>query len=167
MEIERTVTLNAPSEQVWDLLAHRFHEVGQWAAAINQSSALSTQIGPAGVADRVCDTPDGVFKERVTAFDEQDRSFSYQAYEGLPGFVRQGGNTWRVRDLGSGRSEVHMHMKFDLKPVANLLMGWMLERQMAKAADGVLADLEVYLESGQVSARKRAAQAKYRAKRAA
>lgn len=166
MEIERTVTLNAPSEQVWDLLARRFHAVGEWASVINASSALSTRNGPTKVADRVCDTPDGIFKEQMTRFDEDRRTFSYLAYEGLPGFVRQGGNTWSVRELGSGRSEVHMHMKFDLNPIADVLMGWMMKRQMAKAADSVLDDLKVYAETGKVSERKRNALAKYHAKQA-
>lgn len=164
MEIERTITLNAPSDQVWDLLANRFHEVGDWASIINKSDALSTQTGTAGVADRVCDTPDGIFKEQVTNFDEQRRTFSYLAYEGLPGFVREGGNTWTVRELSGGKSEVHMKMRFDLNPVANALMGWMLKRQMSKAADGVVDDLKVFAETGTISDRKRAALAKYNAK---
>lgn len=166
MEIARTITINAPADHVWDLLANRFHHVGQWASIINESKALATTTGQAGVADRVCDTPDGVFKEQMTAFDEERRTFSYLAYEGLPGFVREGGNNWGVRDLGNGKTEVNMRMRFDLNPVANVLMGWMLKRQMSKAGEGVLDDLKVFAETGKVSERKLAAQAKHQARRA-
>lgn len=166
MEIARSVTINAPAADVWDLLANRFHEVAQWASIINESDALSTTTGNAGIADRVCDTPDGVFKEQMTSFDEERRTFSYLAYEGLPGFVREGGNTWGVRDIGGGKSEVNMRMKFDLNPIADVLMGWMLKRQMSKAGEGVLDDLKVFMESGSVSERKRVAQAKHEARRA-
>lgn len=164
MELTRQISLHAPVDSVWDLLAHRFHEVGLWATAINESGALPTTTGDTGVADRVCDTPDGVFKERMVSFDEATRTFSYLAYEGLPGFVREGGNTWRVRDLGNGKTEVSMHMKFDLNPVAEVLMGWMLKRQMGKAADSVLDDLKVYAETGKVSDRKRLALDEHNAK---
>ena len=166
MKIQRTITLDASSEHVWHILANRFHDVGEWATIINVSERLKTQTGGAGVADRVCDTPDGIFKEQVTSFDEQARTFSYVAYEGLPGFVRKGGNTWGVRAVGRGKTEVHMCMEFDLNPIADVLMGWMLKRQMGKAADGVLADLKVYAETGEVSESKRAALAKH-AKKAA
>lgn len=164
MELIRRISLQAPIDSVWDLLARRFHEVGVWAAAIDKSGALNVTTGSAGIADRVCDTPDGVFKEQMVSFDETMRTFSYLAYEGLPGFVRRGGSTWRVRDLGGGKTEVSMHMKFLLSPVAEVLMGWMLKRQMGKAADSVLEDLKVYAETGKISDRKRAALDKYNAK---
>lgn len=167
MEIARHITIQASPDHVWDLLANRFHAVGDWASIINHSEALNLQSGGTGVADRLCDTPDGVFKEQVTRFDEARRTFSYLVYQGLPGFVREGGNTWQVRDLGRGKTEVSMRMRFELNPVADLLMGWMLKRQMSKAADGVAEDLRIYAETGRVSERKRAARAKYDAKRAA
>ncbi|MEM9697151.1 MAG: SRPBCC family protein, partial [Myxococcota bacterium] len=85
------------------------------------------------------------------------RIIAYTAYEGLPGFVREGGNTWRVVDLGD-ETEVRMNMRFDLNPVADLFMGWMLKRQMGKAATDVLADLKAYVETGRVSQAKRIAQ---------
>lgn len=167
MDIQRNITINAPADQVWDLLANRFHDVGTWASIIGESTALSTQNLATGIADRVCDTPDGVFKEQMTRFDEQARTFAYVAYEGLPGFVREGGNSWGVRDIGDGKTEVSMHMKFDLNPIAAALMGWMMKRQMTKAGEGVLDDLKVYVETGKVSERKAAAMAKFRAKKAA
>lgn len=167
MQIQRSITIQAPSEAIWDLLANRFHEVGTWASIINESGALPSQNQHTGIADRMCNTPDGVFKEQMTAFDEEQRTFSYLAYEGLPGFVREGGNTWRVRDIGRGKTEVSMHMKFDLNPVAEALMGWMMKRQMTKAGEAVLDDLKIYAESGQISQRKREALARFAKKRAA
>ena len=151
IEIERTISIAAPVDHVWDILANRFHEVGTWAAAIDVSGALPRSSGGTSKNDRVCDTPQGIFKERLTAFDEQARTFAYVAYEGLPGFVIEGGNTWWVKSLSNDRTEVKFRIKFDLKPVAGALMGWMLKRQMSKAADGVAADLKVYAETGKVS----------------
>ncbi len=119
------------------------------------------------MADRFCDTADGVVKQRMTSFDEEARSFSYLGYEGLPAIVREGGNAWSVRDIGGGKTEVSMQLKFDLHPIAEALMGWMMKRSMTKAGEGVLDDLKVYLETGRVSARKSAALAKFEKKRAA
>ena len=167
MEIERTITINAPADQVWDLLGNRFHEVGTWASVIDTSEPLSRKTGSAGVDDRVCETPQGVFKEQVTSFDEENRTFAYIAYEGLPGFVREGGNTWWVKDLGPDRTEVRFRMKFDLNPIANVLMGWMLKRNMTRAADDISNDLKVFAETGQLSPAKLAANARLARKRAA
>lgn len=161
MDIERSITIHAPAEHVWDILATRFHEVGSWASMIDTSDALGVTSGPAGVADRVCNTPQGVFKEKVTHFDAQARSFAYQAYEGLPGFVREGGNTWWVEELGGGQTKVSFRMRFDLRPVANVLMGWMLQRNMGRLADDVAADLKAYAETGRVSEAKTKAIAKH------
>lgn len=167
MEIERTITINAPVDRVWDLLGTRFHEVGSWASVIDASQALDRKTGGTPVADRVCETPQGVFKEHVTAFDADKRTFSYVAYQGLPGFVREGGNTWSVRDLGGDRTEVHFRMKFDLNPIASVLMGWMLKRNMSRAADDVAHDLKVFAETGRVSDAKLAANDRLARKRVA
>ena len=160
MEIARSITLAAPVDRVWDLVANRFHDVGDWASMIDTSTKLPQASGGAGVCDRVCNTAQGVFKEKVTTLDHRTRTLAYIAYEGLPGFVREGGNTWKVRDIGGGRTEVSMRMKFDLNPVADLLMGWMLKRQMGRAATDVLDDLKAYLETGERSAAKRTRMAK-------
>ena len=167
MEIERSITIDAPVEHVWDILGHRFHDVGAWASMIDASEALQAKTGASGLSDRVCNTPQGVFKEQLTNFDESKRSFSYLAYEGLPGFVVEGGSTWKVEDLGSNRTEVRVRMKFDLKPIANLLMGWMLKRNMSRLAGDVVHDLKVYAETGEVSEGKRKAQVRFARKRAA
>lgn len=166
MEIERSIIITAPASRVWDIVADRFHEVGTWASMIDTSKELALNTGGAGVADRLCNTPQGIFQEKVVNFDEERQTFSYVAYEGLPGFVKEGGNTWWVEAVDDGHTQVRFRMKFDLNPIADVLMGWMLKRQMGRLADDVADDLKVYAETGLVSERKRVAQSKY-AKKAA
>ncbi|MEM9488918.1 MAG: SRPBCC family protein [Myxococcota bacterium] len=167
MEIERSFTIAAAPDHVWDILGKRFHEVATWASSIDTSSALDNASRSSGVNDRMCKTAQGVFKEKVTLFDEERRTLAYAVYEGLPGFVREGGNTWWITSLAPRHTEVRFRMKFELSPIANFFMGWMLKRQMGRVADEVATDLKIYAETGTVSTTKSAALAKRAKKRAA
>ena len=157
MEIQRKFIVNVPVEQVWDVLGKRFHDVGDWSTGVKASRALQT-VGPAGVPHRQCEVPSlGLITERVDAFSEADRTFSYTVVEGAPGFAKRMGNTWWVRPLDERRTEVSFRLEAELKPVADFLMGWMMKRQMSKLCDEVCADLRTFIETGSPSESKKAA----------
>lgn len=157
MEIKKSLVIDASIERVWDILANDYTNVGAWTAAIDRSAPVDGALLPGAPAyGRVCDTPDGIFKERITAFDEEKRILSYQVEEGLPFFVREGGNTWSLAPVNGGaQTRVEMEMRFLMPWLIEALMGPILRKQMSKAAHIFVDDLKVYAESGQVSARKR------------
>lgn len=160
MEIQRSFVVQAPLESTWDVLAGQFHDVGSWASMIHESKATAAISGTCGVQDRVCDTTDGVFKERVTEMDHEKKTLAYSVYEGMPGFVREGGNRWWLESEGPSETRISFRMKFELNPIAGALMGWMMKRQMSKTADQVCDDLKTYIETGKTSTAKQAAVAK-------
>ncbi len=156
MEIERRISLDVPADRAWQVVGDRFHDVGAWASMIDTSEAVEGTVGPTGQAHRTCVTPQGTIQEKLVDFDPERRTLAYEVLSGLPGFVRRGGNTWWVSADGPARSEVRFRMAFELSPIAGLLMGWMMKRQMSRMADHVADDLKRFVETGAVSARKAA-----------
>ena len=64
--------------------------------------------------ERVCHTPDGkgFFKEKIVAYDESSRSFSYSLLEGAP--VKGMINSMQVVDLGYGKCILVWWSNYDM-----------------------------------------------------
>lgn len=77
---------------------------------IDELSSFVSQVqwkGPKGVGgERVCTSADGKghFKEKITGFDDDSRTYSYQVIEGVP--AKQMNNTIKVVDLGYNQSMI-------------------------------------------------------------
>ncbi len=172
MEIERKTVINATADHVWELLGPGFANIGDWFSGVLASEGLphaasSAQVeATCDIAGRVCTTAQGELTERITRYDPDARSFSFEI-EGLPGFVVGASNTFAVRDLGRGRSELSFRVNIELKPVAGVLMGWMFRRKVNETADQILSDFSVYAETGAVSDRKQRTNRKLARTRAA
>ena len=160
MEISRSFTVQAPIQDTWEVLGTRFHEAGSWASGIAASRKLG-ELGPAGIAHRQCDIPSlGTITERVDTFDEVNRSFSYSVIEGRPVVANAMGNTWNIEAAGPTHTKISIRIRVELKPVARVLMGWMMKRQMGKLCDEVVDDLRTFIETGRPSPAKQNAVAK-------
>ncbi|MEM6956817.1 MAG: SRPBCC family protein [Myxococcota bacterium] len=154
MEIARSFTVDVPVERAWSVLADEFHDVGNWACGIQVSRKLSEE-GPAGIANRQCVVDGmGTITERVTAFDQNARTFSYTVIEGAPGMMRSMGNTWWVESKGVGQTEIRFCIRAEMKPIPAFMMGWMMKRQMNKMCDQICEDLCAYIETGAASDKK-------------
>ena len=153
MDVIRTLTVNAPAEKLWKILADDYDKVGEWTSQI-ESSTPNPDL-PVGQG-RVCVTPGfGDAKETITAFDEERRSFSYTAeLASMPFFVREVGNSWRVEPKGNNQSVVHMHITGRLLPVFAQVMGPIMKKQMARTADILLEELQYYAENDRIHPRK-------------
>jgi hypothetical protein len=166
MDIHLDLDIRAGASRVWDVLGHRFMAVADWAAPISQSCPIG-EAPPAPGVVRECHTvgigpvAPGRVRERLTAFDNERRTLSYEAAGGMPGFVAGAVNRWSVAELGPGRSQVRMHATFTLRGAMRLLtplMRW----QMRREARLVLLDLKHFIEHGTPHPRKIAAIAAHR-----
>ena len=159
VKINKTVRIDAPADQVWEILGHQFHDAGAWASAIHKSGPH--QAGPvAGDAPfaqngRACDTSLGPFRETVQHYDEAAMAYGYTA-EGdkTPFFVKSLQNNWTVKADGPARSVVTMQMEAKLLPVFAQLMGPIIRRQFDTVLDETTDDLKHYVETGSPSPRK-------------
>ena len=81
---------NAPAQDAWVVVGERFGQISEWASAITQS-VIDGQ--PAAGRMRTCQVAGfgpiaaGVITERLTGFDPDARSLSYEAAAGMPRFI--------------------------------------------------------------------------------
>ena len=104
-----TKVVNASADDVWGVI-RKMDQVHKYSSGI----ARLEWKGNMGVGgSRTCYAPDnkGYFKEKIVAFDDSNRTFSYAVVEGVPfkGMV----NTWKVVDLGYMKSMIIWTSKYD------------------------------------------------------
>src|SRR5262245_2070457 len=150
--------IDAPAIAVWDLLAHEFDRIGDWATVVPKSHLLpgEPRVAGAPVAGRVCATAFGTIPEvteRITAYDEAGRTLAYEAV-GLPPFVGTASNRWSVTALDGRRCRVDLEATLQVRGV----LGWVLypaiRMQIFRAGPRFLADLKHFAETGHPSTRK-------------
>lgn len=98
-KVEFSKILNTSADNLWETV-RKMDQIHKYSSAI----AKVEWKGNMGIGgERVCHTPDGkgYFKEKIVAYDESSRSFSYALLEGAP--VKGMTNTMQVVDLGYGK----------------------------------------------------------------
>lgn len=99
-KVQYSKIVNKSADDLWETV-RQLDQIHKYSSSI----AKVDWTGNMGVGgERVCHTPDGkgYFKEKIVAYDESSRSFSYSLLEGAP--VMGMTNTMRVIDLGYGKS---------------------------------------------------------------
>ncbi len=152
--------IDAPADEAWAVLAHRFAEIGEWAPGVETSRAISLDEVPAGftvapsapVPGRVTPNPLGDITEVLTMYSEDDRTFTFEA-DGLPPIVTHTTSTTRVTELDNGHSLVTFDIEMGFIRPFNVLGPVMQSRLQSSAAGpaGIIKDLKTYLESGEES----------------
>ncbi len=99
MEMRSELVISAPAEDAWVVVGERFGEIGEWASAITESVMDGQpdvgQVRTCRVAGFGPLAP-GVIRERLAGFDPEARSLSYEAAEGMPGFIVRAVSRWSV-----------------------------------------------------------------------
>jgi hypothetical protein len=156
--ITAEIIIQSPADAVWEVLAHQFERVGEWATAIPSSTRSPHGNAHEGVAvtARICST--GVrmvheIEERIVAYDEARRSLTYEG-RGMPKFIKTARNRWQVQPLGDQRSRVTVEATLEPRGVIGRFMYVFLRLQLARIGPQFLDDLKHYVEHGEPSARK-------------
>ena len=165
LQLKSHMTISAPAEKVWCILAHDFSTIGQWASAIPASQAVPDLSAPSGaqVGGRVCTTAVRGFadvQETFTSYDEPSMRFAYQATEGRPWFLKHAENHWAVHSLGPHTSLVEVQAEIDMNLFPVLFLAPLLKLQMGRVGAQTLEELKYYVERDQVHPRKLKAQQK-------
>jgi hypothetical protein len=156
------IIITAPADAVWEIVAHRFDRIGDWATAIPSSTPSPTWAGGssaagAPVGGRVCQTglrlvPE--VTETVVTYDETGRTLTYEATAGVPAFVTAARNQWRVTVLDGDRTEIGFTAQLEVRGLLGRLARWWLLARVGRDGRHVLADLKHYVEHGTPSPRK-------------
>lgn len=155
MKITKTVTINKPVEQIWDLIAHQFDKAHFWMGPIPRSVALGkgqSQVG-APMQGRICDLSNDLngakVKEVITHFSEQDKTLTFDVLPvNNPAIVpiKQNKVQMSARAVAAGKTEVIWTASPLLKPMAYLF--YPLLRLIFSVAFGkLLQGLKNYAEN--------------------
>lgn len=137
--LERTTTVAAPPERVWEVLAD-FGAIATWVPMIQHSCLLSEQTEHPGTVRRVQIARQTLVERVVTWRPTQELAYDI---EGLPPIVGTARNTWRLTASADGAgTDVVLTTEIDTgtNPVKRLVAKKVLER-MALASDMMLAGL--------------------------
>ena len=136
-ELPISITIEAPAEKVWQVIAHEFADIGRWATAIPESTVLTGLPVPtdAAVGGRACSAALPGFRtvhEQFTYFDEAQMRFGYAAIAGLPSFIRHaekqlvcpstnagaytGDDPWRARTQSASRLAIPAFAQMAIEP---------------------------------------------------
>jgi hypothetical protein len=159
------ITINAPAEKVWRVLAHEFGSIGRWASTIPQSEAVTDRPAPgdAQVCGRVCSTVVPGFsavREQFLYYDEQGMRFGYEATDGRPAFIMRAQNNWVVRALDPQTSVVEVRAELDLPWFSGVFLAPLLKLFMGRTSAQLFEELKYYVERDQPHPRKLKAQQK-------
>jgi hypothetical protein len=99
MKMRAELMINAPAEDAWAVVGERFGEISEWASAITESAMDGL---PTAGRVRTCQVAGfgpiraGVIKERLTQFDPQAKTLSYEAAAGMPWVIAGAVSRWSV-----------------------------------------------------------------------
>jgi hypothetical protein len=111
-EVRVVEEIAAPAGSVWALI-RGFGDLMQWAAGLESCELEGSGIG----AVRTVGLPGGLrLQERLEAYDEAGRSFSYAIVGKHPLPFRDYLSSVQIREAGPARSEITWEGRFDPKP---------------------------------------------------
>lgn len=160
-QLSAVLAIDAPADQVWEVIGPGFARIGEWASVIPASAPIPGTDGPACAAGapvpgRVCATGVRLFPrvtETLVAYDQAGRTLTYQARD-LPAQITLARNTWAVVPAGERRCRVVLQAQFQARGVLGVLAGWAAVAQTRRNARLLEADLGHYIRHGTPSPRK-------------
>ena len=143
-QIDRTRTIKAPPQDVWDVLAD-FGALSAWVDRVDHSSILVHGAdGPIGTARRV-QMGRQTLVERIVEFDPP-HTLAYDI-EGLPTRLRKVNNRWTLRSSGQS-TEVTLTSTVEIgSGRIQQLAERVMCRLMTRESEGMLAGLANRLET--------------------
>lgn len=142
------ITIDAPPERAWHILAERFTAIADWTDAVERSWPMTADDAPdaltvaptAPVPGRWVVTPLGEFGEALTAWSDTERSFTFEAFDTLPILTRSSNRT-TVHAEEPHRCRVTLDVEMRLWGPLRLFEP-ILERRIGKALGPLLTDLK-------------------------
>lgn len=152
-------TINLSADKLWEIVGPGFADAHVWSSALDHSEGRGAgQFEGAVCNERYCEVNTAGFSEineKLTLYNQETRELAYNAYSGLPSFVKFAENHWEALDLGNGKSQIRMSITMKMKPFMGWLMGGMFRRNLDKTIDSVIDDLKIYAETGEISEAKK------------
>lgn len=157
MNLSSETIIDASADRVWEVVGHRFAQIGEWATAIPASRAKEDG-GPTGapVAGRVCKTGVSMFpevEETIVSYDDAARALTYVG-AGLPAFVAEARNRWEVRAIDDQHASVRLDATVRMRGLLGQLLAFPFRLWARRSGARMLDDLKHYVQHGRPSPRK-------------
>jgi hypothetical protein len=154
MKVSASIDIDAPAEQVWEIIGPGFERVSDWASAIPESRATDAP-GPNGAAStgRICTVAATGFDhltEELTEYQPSAQRLTYRAAQGMPSFVTEARNTWQAEPRPGGGSTFTMQADMQVVGIARLMAPF-LRLYLKRIGRRTSHDLKTYAETGSVS----------------
>ena len=134
------------------MVKDKYVDIGDWSSAIDVSEPADAP-GEVGVGTaRTCSTTLGTVKETVVVLDDESHTLTFRA-DWMPWFIKLAQNTFQLRALDAGRTQVTMDGEVRIKG-ALIFMLPMMRMKVGRIVTSVLGDLKTYVETGKVHERK-------------
>jgi len=158
MKFSKDITINAPAKKVWDILGHKFADVGQWSRLVSQSviNNDASKVNNSPVGGRLCETSIGKISEEFTAYDEEGMTFSFKGVITSKVFSNVI-STNAVTAIDKNTSKVTVTPDVDLKALG-ILMYPLIKMNLGKLIKQGLIDLKYFAENDKPSPEKLASQ---------
>ena len=170
VKMSKSLKVNVSAKDLWQIVGPGFAEAGKWSTAVDHSAGHGEgKFEGASCDTRSCDLSAKGFssvKERITEYDDSNRTLAFDILEGMPGFVTYTNNRTMITDLGTDQSQAELQITMYMKPFMGWLLGGMLKKNLNDLIDSALDDLKVFAETGKPSGRKQARMKKLSAKAA-
>lgn len=156
MQIQLKQEINASAEKVWDILAHQFAEIADWAPNIESSRVLDINEVPgqfkvaesAPIPGRVTPNPLGDVTEVLTEYSEENKTFKFEVAGPAPIFSYSANRT-KVTDQGRDKCLVTFDLHLEPNGIFRLFSPILKRRfQTSKFGPaGMIKDLKDYVEN--------------------
>ena len=151
--------MNASAADVWQIVGPGFEDAYKWSTAVDHSvGSGEPEFEGATCSKRSCEINAKGFSdigEQVIEYSDANRVLAYDVVAGLPGFVSSVTNQWTVVEVGPNQSQLQMAITVRMKPFMGAMMGGMFKKKLNTTIDGVISDLKIYAETGEISTEKK------------
>ncbi len=152
----RTFRINESVKAVWSVLGDGFDRIGEWATSVPSSTGSSrpVEIEGAPSAGRTCTLAVPGFsaiEERLVRFEPETYTLAYEVTEGMPVFVESAVNTWALRPLDDGSTEVTTSVEMTTTGLLGRLATPAMGLNVSRTQSALARDLTSFVETGRPS----------------
>ena len=167
--VEATATaifIEASVEKVWAVLAEDFAGIGKWSSGVSHSQGFGNPIGDSPYSIRACEITAAGFddtKEEILQIDSDSYLLRYSLFDGLPGFVKDAENVWKLESRDGG-TYVSARTEMKATGIMGFAMKGMMKGATRKALESMTEEIKYYIEKGEPHPNKVASEEKIASK---
>jgi len=157
-KVQEEIVINASADELWEMVGPGFVDVYKWSSNVDHAEGQGNSPFQGAVCDeRFCDVNVKGFSkisEKLTNYDSNSMTLTYEVKNGMPGFITKAANTWSIVAIDANTSKLVMNADFEVKGLMGAMMKGMMKSKMVKTLGTVLNDAKIYMETGNVSVAK-------------